>query len=144
MPQESAAIQPLAAETDLLVPEVTPEAPETSQARLPHTCRCGTRWSGTRIAHCGACHETFSGVAPFDAHRRGGVCRPPAEIGLTLFPDRAYRCWGNPADGIGEATAAMRLASGEICQLGQPAPCGDYHSAGQCVRPRDDAEKIDG
>jgi hypothetical protein len=31
----------------------------------------------------------------------------------------------------------MRLATGETCLPGQPAPCGDYHNAGRCVRPRE-------
>ena len=60
---------------------------------------------------------------------------------MTLVFGRAYECWGYPAEGmLPEPTAADRLASGEICQLGQPAPCGDYHNAGQCVRPR--AEEV--
>jgi hypothetical protein len=29
---------------------------------------------------------------------------------------------------------AGRLAIGETCQPGQPAACGDFHNAGQCVR----------
>lgn len=136
MAQESAAESPHAAERGELVPPSTPDGSEGAQ-RLPHTCRCGARWSGSRTAHCGACHETFSGVAPFDAHRRGGECRPPAEVGLTLFPERAYRCWGNPAEGIlPPPTEAEMLADGTICQPGQPAACGDYHNAGQYARPR--------
>jgi hypothetical protein len=35
-------------------------------------------------------------VTPFDAHRRGGECRTPGDVGLSLLPGRAYRCWGNP------------------------------------------------
>lgn len=27
-----------------------------------------------------------------------------------------------------------RLRTGETCQVGQPASCGDFHTAGQCVR----------
>lgn len=33
-------------------------------------------------AHCSTCHETFGGVRGFDLHRRGGVCNPPASVGL--------------------------------------------------------------
>ena len=138
MPQESAAIQPLTAEQPSVVVQDGSDSSEGSEARLPHSCRCGARWAGTRTAHCGgSCHLTFNGVSPFDDHRRGGACTPPQELGMTLVFGRAYDCWGYPAEGmLPEPTAAERLASGEICQLGQPAPCGDYHNAGQCVRPR--------
>lgn len=63
-------------------------------ATLPHTCRCKKRWSGGQTPHCGSCHNTFSGVATFDRHRRDGKCRTPEESGLTLVPRRAYECWG--------------------------------------------------
>lgn len=35
---------------------------------------------------------------------------------------------------------AYRLATGETCRPGQPAGCGDYHNAGQCVRQREEAQ----
>lgn len=43
------------------------------------------------------------------------------------------------ADAIAAAhpTEAEMLADGTICQPGQPFACGDFHTAGQCVRPRD-------
>lgn len=72
-------------------------------ASLPFVCRTGCRWSGTSTAHCGACHETFSGIGPFDRHRRGkpgddryppGGCYYPGDTGLVLIEGRAYRCWG--------------------------------------------------
>jgi len=63
-------------------------------ADLPHSCHCGSRWAGSSTAHCGACHRTFTGVAPFDAHRRGGACTEPADAGLTAVPGRAYEAWG--------------------------------------------------
>ncbi|MGH2897001.1 MAG: hypothetical protein ACRDRO_14235 [Pseudonocardiaceae bacterium] len=48
------------------------------------TCRCGARWTARGAAHCGSCHETFSGPSNFDAHRATtgdhGRCRPPATI----------------------------------------------------------------
>jgi hypothetical protein len=34
---------------------------------------------------------------------------------------------------------AYRLATGETCRPGQPAGCGDYHNAGQCVRQHEEA-----
>lgn len=93
--QESAAESTLAAEAGPVVPVCTPDS-SGGDERLPHTCRCGARWAGSRTAHCASCHETFSGVTPFDAHRRGGECRTPGDVGLSLLPGRAYRCWGNP------------------------------------------------
>jgi len=69
--------------------------------KLPHTCRCGARWRGSRTAHCAAeCHRTFTGPTTFDAHRRGGRCVHPATPaphgpGLALVPGRAYAVWGN-------------------------------------------------
>lgn len=41
-------------------------------------------------AHCGACHTTFGGIRAFDVHRRGGVCAPPASLGM------AQRTYGRP------------------------------------------------
>jgi hypothetical protein len=67
-------------------------------APLPHSCRCGTRWAGTRTAHCGACHHTFTGIGPFDRHRRDGTCLNPADVGLVPIPGRQYRAWGTTTD----------------------------------------------
>lgn len=65
-------------------------------ATLPYTCRCGTRWNGTRTAHCAAqCHRTFTGVTGFDAHRRDGQCVDPASLGMVVIPGRAYEVWGH-------------------------------------------------
>lgn len=51
----------------------------------PHRCgNCPARWWGARIAHCSSCHETFSTVTAFDAHRVG--------------PDNARRCDTAAAD----------------------------------------------
>lgn len=33
------------------------------------TCRCGARWTGERVCHCGVCHLTFTSVGPFDFHQ---------------------------------------------------------------------------
>jgi hypothetical protein len=38
---------------------------------------CGRRWDGLSQAHCARCHNHFSSVNNFDAHRRDGGCRPP-------------------------------------------------------------------
>lgn len=65
---------------------------------LPHACRCGSRWSGGLTAHCAACHRTFSGIGPFDRHRRDDGCADPATVGLVLATGRAFECWGNPPD----------------------------------------------
>jgi len=33
-------------------------------------CRgCSVHWTGLAVAHCGACHRTFSSVSTFDRHR---------------------------------------------------------------------------
>jgi uncharacterized small protein (DUF1192 family) len=51
-----------------------------------------------------------------------------ATIAYDLAPDEV-----GAIDKIGEI---HRLAKGETCVLGQDAECGDYHNAGQCVRPQ--------
>lgn len=37
------------------------------------SCKCGAKWSGAVIAHCSACHETFTTPAGFDLHRAAQV-----------------------------------------------------------------------
>ena len=50
---------------------------------MTNTCGgCPATWTGTRIAHCSGCHETFSTVSNFDTHRVRGVCEDPVEVGL--------------------------------------------------------------
>lgn len=80
-------------------------APE-GKSRKPHGCNgCDKRWSGSSMAHCSACHETFGGVSTFDKHRAGtkdktrriGECAPPAELGLSL---NDHGTWVAPSDGI--------------------------------------------
>lgn len=68
--------------------------------RLPHHCaRCANRWDGYNTAHCGACHETFTGVEAFDRHRKGAYepdarrCVVPESAGLELDPSRTYKCY---------------------------------------------------
>jgi hypothetical protein len=69
------------------------------------TCSgCDTTWTGLAAAHCGSCHETFSGAALFDRHRhaRGdhGGCLDPATIINTRTGERImYRrdgMWRSP------------------------------------------------
>lgn len=50
---------------------------------------CGKSWKqrGNRTGHCSACHETFEGIAIFDAHQRIGengraTCLHPSEVGV--------------------------------------------------------------
>lgn len=67
------------------------------------TCACGARWPGeTRAAHCGNCHETFTGITAFDAHRsnRGehGWCLHPTQAKL-VDAERSYPCWGFTGEG---------------------------------------------
>lgn len=51
-------------------------------------CKCGARWTGAKMAHCGSCHLTFSTVSNFDRHRAGTVerrrCLTPTEAGLRV------------------------------------------------------------
>jgi hypothetical protein len=70
--------------------------------KLPHSCsKCAVRWNGYDTAHCAACHETFTGISAFDAHRAGlhgrkRYCLLPDYIGL-VDANRAYPCWGIPS-----------------------------------------------
>jgi hypothetical protein len=73
-------------------------AGQTDPANLPHSCRCGTRWTGSTTSHCGTCHTTFNGVRTFDIHRRGGTCKPPSDVGMSVVPGRSYECWGYPGE----------------------------------------------
>jgi hypothetical protein len=50
--------------------------------------RCDTTWTGLRIEHCPACHQTFTGSTSGDMHRTGdhGVFEGP-ERRRCLTPD---------------------------------------------------------
>ena len=71
-------------------------------------CRgCGLWWSGTNTAHCSRCHQTFTTVWGFDAHRIGGdddrVCVNPALIRdggepLRLVERGGAQAWARPID----------------------------------------------
>lgn len=52
-------------------------------------CRCGASWPGTRISHCSSCHETFSSVSAFDAHRRKAKSETSKYVGRCLYPPDA-------------------------------------------------------
>lgn len=57
---------------------------------------CHLRWSGTTVAHCGACHVTFTSPSAFDRHRTGGGCTHPLDAGLHAY-DRVWGVtWGRP------------------------------------------------
>jgi hypothetical protein len=63
--------------------------------------RCGTRWQGEAIAHCGRCHLTFTTVGNFDAHldgRRNPVpgCRTEAEMRERGYEPNAAGHWRKP------------------------------------------------
>lgn len=83
-------------ETASLNERPTPRRPP---ARITHGA-CGRSWTGLRTAHCGGCHETFSGVSLFDEHRNQhgerGSCRDPrtGAIGEVVLVDGV---WHRPA-----------------------------------------------
>jgi hypothetical protein len=62
--------------------------------------KCAAEWGGMNTCHCSGCHLTFTGLTAFDAHRRGGECRPADSVGLSLTK-RAYPCYGYPSDDTG-------------------------------------------
>ena len=58
------------------------------------TCEgCDHTWTGLLIAHCAACHETFTTVQGFDRHRDSDHCRRPKfarrSDGLALYAKSA-------------------------------------------------------
>jgi hypothetical protein len=65
------------------------------------TCRCGARWTALNVAHCGSCHESFSGPSNFDLHRTSagefGACKHPTDVlnregyRLLFFRDGVWR-----------------------------------------------------
>lgn len=68
-------------------------------------CSCGDWWTGMSAAHCGGCHLTFTSVSGFTAHRKGGNCSNPAEIGM-VRADRKYPAWAMPGTWAGPEDAA--------------------------------------
>lgn len=68
--------------------------PERPGTPATHACgRCSARWTGLRTCHCNTCHRTFTGVTPFDRHRRGDRCLHPVDADL-VDAGRTYACWG--------------------------------------------------
>jgi hypothetical protein len=58
---------------------------EAARSTVRYTCSgCTNTWPGVSRCHCAGCHETFSGLALFDRHRRDikgvGTCLDPASI----------------------------------------------------------------
>lgn len=77
---------------------------------------CGATWGGLRIAHCAACHRTFTTPANFDRHRAGrrlpsnvvvgtGTCARPVDIGLVQNGRGQWQMPGRP-DGDDERVAS--------------------------------------
>ena len=53
-------------------------------------CRiCRGKWKSKGAAHCTAkgCHRTFRSVGGFIKHRKDGVCKDPADLGMVLKDD---------------------------------------------------------
>ncbi len=64
-----------------------------------HSCsKCDNTWGGMAQAHCGVCHDTFSGVTAFDRHRSNGKCKSPDTVGLELRTSGATPVWAFPTD----------------------------------------------
>lgn len=66
--------------------------------------KCLAQWGGMNTCHCTACHQTFSGITAFSAHRLGytegpkrprGGCQTMEDAGLVLA-DRKYTCYTIP------------------------------------------------
>ena len=82
-------------------PEPQSKRPErrTGMAR----CGCGAEWGGLSAAHCAGCHQTFTSVSGFTAHRKGGQCHDPHSLGM-VPADRKWLGWALP--GSYDPTAA--------------------------------------
>jgi hypothetical protein len=72
----------------------TPVSQKRSTRRDPPWITCGgcdARWTGQSVAHCAACHRSFSVNAHFDLHRS-----PKGEHGTCLDPATITDSDGNP------------------------------------------------
>ena len=68
-------------------------------------CRCGATWTGLRIEHCMACHQSFTGTTAGDRHRVGDHntyvgpdrrrCLTPDEMREKGMAQNARGVWGN-------------------------------------------------
>jgi hypothetical protein len=70
---------------------------------------CGRWWTGAERSHASCCHETFSSLSAFDAHRRGGHCNTPTTVGLIARPQSWGTLWGWPAPTGGYGTLRQRM-----------------------------------
>jgi hypothetical protein len=81
---------------------ITPETgfkPPTVEGKRENTCSgCSARWPSTAMqtaCHCSGCHETFSGLGLFEAHRGAegehGHCIPPATLDACEHRDGMWR-----------------------------------------------------
>ena len=79
------------------IPDSVPDRTRPSNA--VECSRCDNWWAGLSPHHCGSCHQTFTSLTAFDAHRDGNHahdtrhCVDPSTVGL-VRKNRAYPCWG--------------------------------------------------
>lgn len=81
------------------VPDI---ADKKRQTPMIEHAACGKKWTGLNTSHCGRCHETFTGISAFSAHRVGDGngdwhCSDPKDVGL-VDAGRKYPCWREPVD----------------------------------------------
>lgn len=85
------------------------------------TCTTACRKPNGNQAHCGACHETFSGITAFDHHRIGPVdertCVTPTDCGMHL---NAYGVWSQE----GGRAYWERPQGSTGTQTAEPVPVG--------------------
>lgn len=55
----------------------------------PGCCDAGP-FGGSKICHCSACHQTFSGIYAFDVHKLMDGCRKPKACGLIQNEDQVW------------------------------------------------------
>jgi hypothetical protein len=88
------------------------------------TCACGATWTGKRIEHCTACHETFTGTGSGDMHRVG----PYAPLERRCLSAEEMRDRGMAANSRGHWTT------------GRASPWATPPESEAPGRPRSDAE----
>jgi hypothetical protein len=59
----------------------------------PPICSCGAQIGGGGSCHCPTCHDSFSNVRAFDAHRQHGVCVSPRVVGLVQLTQAGWTRW---------------------------------------------------
>jgi hypothetical protein len=64
--------------------------------KRPKPGRCGAQWRGQAIAHCAACHLTFSSPTGFDEHRTLGNCRTPDDMRKRGYEPNDEGHWRQP------------------------------------------------